>query len=307
MKSRNHLFRFFINGFIFLIIILLFDQVTGRILRHYYFTSKSGANYNTTYSMDSTKAELIILGSSRASHHYIPDLIEDSLGISCYNTGRDGNFLFFNYAVFKSILKRYNPKIVLLDVNAKDLNKDNREKSYEGLVTLLPYYDSKPELRNIIRLRSHYEQYKLLLATYAYNSSIIAIGTGNLIGYINNNAKGYLPLKGSSIMHIKPPSTQEDSGEFDVLKVNVIDSMALICNQRDIRFLIVQSPRYTIVQQRKLNQNLTATADKYQCDYWNFVNDSLFINSPGLFKDGAHLNDDGAQLFTLSVIHKLKQ
>ena len=35
--------------------------------------------------------DVLIMGSSRAHHHYVPEIISDSLGLSCYNTGKDGN------------------------------------------------------------------------------------------------------------------------------------------------------------------------------------------------------------------------
>ncbi len=307
ISKGHHLFRFIINGIIFLILILVLDQITGRVLKHYYFTSKSGENYSTTYSMDSTKAKIIVLGSSRASHHYIPELIEDSLGMSCYNTGRDGNFLLFNYAVFKSILKRYDPEIIILDINPNDLFVNNREKSYEGLATLLPYFEKKPEIRGIVKLRSNFEQFKLLLHTYPYNSSLLAIANGNLGSEMNNRNKGYLPLNGSVVLKDKPSDKPEIPGEFDILKVNVIDSMALICFKRNIRFIVVQSPRYAIFNKSRLDLMLSTLSYKNGGEYWNLVNDTTFLNSPELFNDGAHLNHNGAQLFTRLIIQKLKQ
>jgi lysophospholipase L1-like esterase len=39
----------------------------------------------------------------------------------------------------------------------------------------------------------------------------------------------------------------------------------------------------------------------------NYANDSLFIKKPEYFQDPAHLNDDGAILFSQMVQVKLKQ
>ena len=301
----NTYMRFFINGIIFLIILFAFDQVTGRILKHFYFTSQSGDNYKTTYSMDSTKSEIIILGSSRASHHYIPALIEDSLNLSCFNTGRDGNFLLFSYAIFKSILKRHNPKIIILDISSGELQSQG-ERYYEGLSTLLPYYDDKPELRKIIELKGRLEPIKMLSAIYPMNSSILAILAGNVSGYYENNTKGYLPLLGSSVLQLKPEFWQNISGTFDLNKTNAIDSMAFTCNEKNIKFVIIQSPRYAIINDSIADQYLENLGEKYSSQYWNFVNDSIFLNNPNLFKDGAHLNDEGANIFTQKIIQKLK-
>ena len=304
LKSKNKYLRFAVNAILFLLLIIVLDQIFGRTLRHYYFTSTSGDYYRTTYAMDSTKAEIIILGSSRASHHNIPQLIEDSSGMSCYNTGRDGNFLLFSYAVFNSIVKRYNPKIIILDINPSELYQAN--EAYEGLASLLPYYNNKPELQNIIKLRSKVEKYKMLSAIYPFNSNVIAIGKGNLGSYNDNKLKGYLPLHGTTLLLNKPKLLDEGENKLDINKLNAIDSMALICLQKSIRFIIVQSPRYADVNQKAENQILLDIMMKYNGFYYNLVNESMFINNPALFRDSPHLNDIGAQLFTQLIIQKIK-
>ena len=90
--------------------VLLFDVIIGTTLRHFYFTQKTGLQYRTTYSLDSTNQEIIILGPSTANHHYIPKIIEDSLRLSCYNAGRDGSGLLYNLAVQRAILCGHPPQ-----------------------------------------------------------------------------------------------------------------------------------------------------------------------------------------------------
>ena len=304
LKTKNKYLRFVANAILFLFSIVIFDQLIGRTLKHYYFTSSSGDYYRTTYAMDSTKADIIILGSSRASHHYIPKLMEDSLSMSCYNTGRDGNYLLFNYAVFKSIIKRHNPKVFILDIYPSELYQS--ENSYEGLSSLLPYYYDNPETQNIIGLRSKIEKYKMFSEVYPFNSKVIAICKGNLGSYNDNKFKGYLPLYGTTILQNKPLLNNAEDKKFDVNKINAIESMALICYQKSIRFIVVQSPRYSIVNQKEENEVLYKIMTKYNGIYYNLVNEPMFINNPGLFRDVPHLNDLGAQLFTQLIIQKIK-
>lgn len=303
LKSKNKYLRFVANAILFVFILFLFDQLFGRTLKHYYFKTTSGDYYRTTYAMDSTNAEIIILGSSRASHHYIPQIFEDSLDMSCYNTGRDGNFLLFNYAIFKSILKRYNPKLIILDINTSDLYHTDR--TYDGLASLLPYYFEKPELKNIIELKSEAEKYKMWSATYPFNSTIIAVSKGNLGSYNDNKLKGYLPLYGTTVFQNNTPMNTESNLEFDTNKLSTLDSMAFICAQKKIRFIVVQSPRYVNESQEKENFKINSILKKYETPYWNLVNDTLFNKNPNLFKDGAHLNNTGAEVFTRIIISKM--
>jgi hypothetical protein len=160
------------------IVVFVIDFSIGKTLRYYYFKETSGLHYRTTYSMEKTEAELLVLGSSRANHHYVPEIFEDELKMSFYNTGRDGSRLLYNYAVFRSILKRYTPKIIILDIGFDELYSDAEE--YARLSPLLPYYKNHPEIRDLIEKRSSFEKIKLLSNIYPFNSSLLAIAMGNL-------------------------------------------------------------------------------------------------------------------------------
>ena len=125
--------KIFLNITIVFTIVFVLDLSIGRTLRYFYFKESSGLHYRTTFSMDSTKANILIFGSSRATHHYVPEVFESSLKDSYYNTGRDGNGIFYQLAVLRSILKRYNPKVIILDYYPGSLEK-------KVMIDYLPYY-----------------------------------------------------------------------------------------------------------------------------------------------------------------------
>src|SRR5579885_1123861 len=74
---------FLIRLFSFVVMLFLLDFVIGSALRYFYFKQDSGLLYRTTYSMDSTRAEILIFGSSTANHHYVPGLFTNNLHLSC--------------------------------------------------------------------------------------------------------------------------------------------------------------------------------------------------------------------------------
>ena len=119
--KKNAYLYFTAKMILLLFIIFLLDFSIGQILRYFYFKSECGRQYRATYAIEKTTADVLIFGSSRAYHHYIPPLIENKLKQSCYNTGSPGQYLLYNYATLKAVLKRYTPKIIILDVTAGDL------------------------------------------------------------------------------------------------------------------------------------------------------------------------------------------
>lgn len=70
-----------------LLFVLLFvaDRGIGYGLKWMYFHQKGEDYFYTTKALDVQTADLVVLGSSRARNHYNPDVMEDSLHMSCYN------------------------------------------------------------------------------------------------------------------------------------------------------------------------------------------------------------------------------
>jgi len=53
-------------------------RIGGCIFKQFHSSPVAVANYRTTYVMDSTKADILVFASSRASHHYVPEIFEDT-------------------------------------------------------------------------------------------------------------------------------------------------------------------------------------------------------------------------------------
>lgn len=303
IKTKNKYKRSIENGIIFIMLIFIFDKVLGSTLRYFYFKSEYGAIYHLNYSLDSTEADIIILGSSRAHEHYVPDIIEDSLGLTCFNTGMDGNYLLNTYAVFKSIINRYTPRIILMDINLGELFIGSG--GYDELSSLLPLYKNKKEVRNVILLKGKFERLKLISEIYPFNSTFLAIVEGNIRTEDIAKLKGYLPLFGSlndtSFKH-----KQEVNKGMDINKIKALDAIADECETRGIRLIFVQSPRYEGVNQETSISVLKELAVNHNAEFWNFINNTMFLK-PEYFKDGAHMNDFGAQEFTKTIASRIKR
>ena len=296
---------FILNALLLLSIIVFADQVIGRTLRYLYFKQQSGLYYRTTYAIDSTKAKMLVFGSSRANHHYVPDIFEDSLNLSFYNTGRDGNFILFNYAVFKSVINRYTPDIVIFDINNNELCKD--ETSYERLSALLPYYRNHKEIHDVVELRSSFEKYKLLSEIYPFNSSLATIILGNLelnkTRKLDNN--GYVSLHniiGDTVLY----EIHSMAEVLDQNKINAVTEIIELCNIRNIQLVFIQSPLYAIVNNSASIDYFEILDKKNKVVFWNFSKTPELLKTPSFFQDQHHLNNDGAIWFSNLLVQKIK-
>lgn len=78
--------------------------------------SNQGDTGKTYFSLYDVESPVVVVGSSRASHHYVTKIIEDTLGVPAYNVARDGCFFSYNCCVVNSILDRYSPKMIIWEM-----------------------------------------------------------------------------------------------------------------------------------------------------------------------------------------------
>ena len=301
--TKNKYIRFIANSIVLIFLLFIFDLALGNLLRHLYFMAKSGKNYHLTYSLDSVKADIIILGSSRAYRHYVPKILEDSLALTCFNTGRDGDYMLTSFAVYKSITKRYTPQIILMEINPSEILVGT--KGYDELNALLPYYKDKKEIRRIIELRSKFERLKLLSKIYPFNSALLSIIQSIVKDEDINELKGYQPFVGN-LPFATLSYQREEIKDIDPQKINFLEELIFDCNTRHIRLIFIQSPRYTLVDQRTSLPILNKLAINYGVEFWNYVNDTMYLK-PEYFKDNPHLNYLGAEKFTKSIASRIKR
>ena len=285
--------------FIGLILLFMFDFIIGSILDHFYFTQDSGFQYRTTLAMNEVTDDILIFGSSRANHHYKPSIIEEEVSKSCYNTGRDAQFIFYQTALLRSILKRYTPKFIIYDFYGSFLNN---ESDYDRLSSLLPYYNSHKEIRSIVNLRSRFERLKNISKIYPYNSLLVNIAAGNSSmnktrfevnkGYVALNEEIEEPLKFRSF---------DRKYEIDSNKIRVFKEFLKLCKTNNISLQVIVSPVYY-----KYEHDYSLEITKEICNsehimFTDFTKDSYFLSRPDLFADQDHLNDKGATIFTKKI------
>ena len=306
-KSKKKPYTFFLFKLVVLCaIVFLLDFFAGNVLRYFYFKQDSGLQYRTTYSIDKTTADVLTFGSSRANHHYQPDIFEKRLQLSFYNVGRDGNYIFYHYAVLKGVLERYAPKMVILDFVRGEFKKN--QDDYDRLSALLPYYKGHPGMRPIIELKSPYEKLKLFSCIYPFNSSMFTIGVGNTefnkkrMGDI----KGYVPLKGIWNKPIEFDVNSSVKYELDSIKVKVYEAFIKDCINAKVKLYIICSPYYLKSNHAEYSVTLgQEIAKKYNVRFFDYSRDSMFINNSKVFADVGHLNDEGAKVFSNMLIDNL--
>jgi hypothetical protein len=283
-------------------LVFVLDLIGGKILSTIYYSQKCGIMYNTTFAIDSSKADLIILGSSKASRHYVSDLIADSTGLTVYNAGRDGTNILYANAVLLSILKRHIPKYVIVDINSFDFYKNKNID--DRLSSLLPYYDSHPEIQEIVNTRSGFEFLKLKSNIYPYNSLILNMFS-NIFKPNKHEFNGYCPLFGTINTEMND-SVNFLKEEIEILKLNSLENILKLCQSNKIKCYLTQSPRFSSFVNDKVIEKINQLTQIYSIPYISFINHQEYYNKKKLFKDVAHLNNLGAIEFSNAIVQIIK-
>lgn len=255
---------------------------------------------SATYKFVSYKepADIIVLGASRANHHYISRQIEDSLGVSAFNYGWDGRCTLYQYLCLLRGIENGALKTVILDLSEAQLSKEWVD---ERISDLYPYYWQNDTVRMLVNEVEHKNMSFLMLSSLVqYNSQYL-----NMVAPMPNE-KGYtaLPYTGKPLDlsalpkdRIKP---HEDSYYSDIA-IKYLFRMEEVCEQRDIRLIVCLSPSLSVSKGDE--EYIEILCKKYNIECWNLTH---YIDDPILFSDVNHLNDKGARLFTDYIISRLK-
>ena len=286
--------RFLYTVVIILAGIALIDFIFGLSCKYLNSHALGGDTRNHYYIATECDADVLVFGSSRALHHYVPEIISDTLRRSVYNCGLDGNGIVFLYARLLMMTNRYTPKAIIYDLSEYDFKQDDDTKY---LKCLRRFYDLDP-IPAVFERIAPLEKYKMLSNLYRYNSHFTQLLMDNLHPMQEITDCGYKPLYGT--MQYEPGANRqtEDQTTWDPIKKEFMSDFVQLCKSKGICLLFVSSPAYN------------NTGFKYSSMFQQFAasNNVIFIDHyqhPGIssnkdyFKDSSHLNDEGARAFTM--------
>jgi len=288
---------------VFILIVISCDFIIGKSLKKLYFNSSSPEIANYRYTIESASQAILIYGSSRAQSHYIPDTITKFTGLNCYNCGISGQGMGFTYIQISEMLKRHQPKLILLDLTPS-LILD--ESANERLNVLNPYYEKDTIIQNAIIAGSAFNKLKFYSYIYPYNGMILTLLKNCFISLKRDSNKGYVPLLGridTSMIKIGNFS----NSEIPERQLSYLKSIIKICHLKNATLKILISPIYAKnnVDNIILKQ-IKKLADSNDIDFFDYSSDNSYFAESNLFRDRLHLNSTGAALYSEIISKKIE-
>lgn len=294
-----------------LLIVAVADRTIGRWLERMFYKQTHGDDQTTIYTLEKANEDILVFGSSRASHHYVATDIEGGCKRSCFNCGRDNMSLTYINAVLPIIYARTSPKVVIIDILPTELEASpGNAESFQRIATvLLPFLHRYPALASTIELAGHAEYLKAKAsAIYPYNSLVASIVQNAYTRMGHGTVNGYEALYGTidSARYLTP--TWKDFNTHnnppDDILTEQLQHVIDLTKQHNTRLITIISPFYFKFDfsQSKSLIKIKELLSKNQCELYDFSVDSHFLKKPLLFNDDVHLNDSGAHIFTSSII-----
>ena len=286
---------------IFFAAVVAIDVCFGLTMDYMSRHAKSGDTKASNALLYENEYDVLIMGSSRAHHHYDDKLLSDSLGLKVYNAGVDGNGIILADGLYRILSQRYAPKLVIYDVEpAFDINiyaDDDNDRRY--LSGLKPYF-GEDEIKDIFSSYGWQEKVKNYSGLYRYNTDFFNV-LKNFVSSSPVPEYGYIPTDGAMTEDKKPVS--KGQSEIDSLKIQYIKTFISDVKASGAQLLLVASPKYG-VPDSKVYDVVKAICAENDLPFLDYYTDERFQKLE-YFKEPMHLNGVGAKVFTEMIIHDI--
>lgn len=291
LSTSNFKFRFAVNITLIFILVILGDRIIFYSVNYLFFKIRPNQRASKVLNAVNYKTDILILGSSRAVHHYDSRIIEEQTGYRTFNVGQDASTAIIDFAKLKIFLENYKPKMIIYDITAMTF----LEKS---LMHLYPLY-SFATVKNIIDQQNFHNKILFsLFKSYRFNSIYLSLLQSCLKP--DREFKGFIPLGGDlqkePAMDSTPATIPIGSQEM----LHYFKEILSICRSNRIPLYLFNSPR--------LNSGalgLPPEVVKFDPDIY-YIDVNIFdypeFQKKKYFRDRTHLNSIGAAAYSKMVV-----
>ena len=296
--------RKFLYSILFLfVLVIIGDCALGHWLRQAYEHTNYDEIGRLNYISDSVTADIVVLGSSRALHHYVPSIITDSTGLSCYNCGFENEGIVFHYVLLRQLQQRYHPKLIIYeltyDYDIQFLGWRPASLKHIHTMSQLACRDS------ILNSVDRWERLSMLSHIYPYNSVVFPMAASRHptiydSAFVDN---GYIP----QFKQMQPDPSwkfhpQKWDDKIDTLKVGYFKKLI---TENAKQLLVVVSPRYKSPE-HNIFGIVEQLCQEHGVPFVCMISDSVMSQDISLWEDDGHLNHVGAEAFTRQLVPHIK-
>ena len=288
--------RFLLSVLVFFAAVTVTDLCVGLAGDYLRTHAKGGKTKALDDLVSKDTHDVLILGSSRALHHYDTPFLSDTLGLDVYNAGQKGHGIIFADGILEMALKHGKPRLVLVDIEpAFDIYvspEDNADKRY---ISLLKSYYRDPDVANILKDVSREEWLKAHSGMFRYNTCFLTMLADYLVKK-ETPRDGYVPLHG--VMTTEPPVPDSPQKTLDSLKIKYLRRVISLSRSAGVPLVFAASPKYASQDDFTPLKEL---CKEENIPFWDYHDCQQIVLHQEFFQEAVHLNADGARAYSRLV------
>ena len=281
-------------------ILIAFDWWYGHICRYLLSYPKGGDVKLNQYVCDSTRADMLIFGSSKAQNQYDPEILKDTLQISVFNCGSHGMGVIFHYGRWKIISQRYIPKVLVYEV-LPIVDMMIRDDNSIFINPLRPYYGKVEGIDSIFWKIDSTERYKMLAQTYKYHSLFDYISCYRITDWHKNG----FSRPGNSELNPEIVKYNTIVYQLDSIKWHFMERFVREVSSQT-QLIMAVSPMYSFHDDFGGLTKLKELCKECSVPILDHFCDPDFVDNPKLYIDMAHLNRAGSEKWSRLIASELK-
>ena len=294
---------------VFSVLALIVDQASYFFLKYLHsqnYYGQTGGKVN--YVLNGIpNVNTLVMGSSKAYHNVNTGKIKNS-----FNIGHDGSRIGMNMAILELMeIKGKLPKNILLHTDPGLYFKSDSQDFYNGsdINIIATYYNESQLIKKIITDNDgKWLAYKLF-KSFAFNGKVFSL-VKNYIQtkiYSKGNYDGFGPLIYNKIEQEKfiksiqsqPITVGSNKCYSDTLSTSLLTRFIMKCKKNDINLICFNAPEY--LGNIYCNESLMNLFIEHNIEFYDYSDISLdhaIFKDTKYWKDNAHLNREGADIFT---------
>jgi hypothetical protein len=295
-----------IKSVCFLVLLVGLDRLVYGGLRYAFLKTESGERGGIVNRLRRARADVVVLGSSRAWRHFDTPYMQKMLGVSVFNGGCDGQQLPYACGVADLLVHDGPPKLLVLSLDPSSL--DGRAEANERVTVLAPFMDESPVISELICRQSRFQPIKYLSRSVRYNGKPLAIVRN--LKWPDHDENGFRPLD----KRFDPQAASQDfnvvkrgrteQSEVDPYLVNLLRSTIRSARAAGAEVVLTCGPYWRpdghVPPQHKEGYaavRSVAAGEKVECIMLT-LDDCPDFADPALWADASHLNRAGARAFS---------
>ena len=258
-----------------------------------YLHSRNRGKVEKVFNSKAKKYDVVILGSSRANNHFVPELFEKK-GLKTFNYGMSGAHLFEASLLLKLMAERhYKIKTVILEA---DLGLCNEKESDAIAAKFLPFIHQSEIIKaHFSKLENFNDLY--YIPFYRYIDFDALIGFREMYNTATGKPTNILDHLGYHPLGHKPGNMKNDIRALKPIRNKYYEEITQICKANHYNLITVMTPMCSNVK----GMDYFEKANKIYPEIHNLEN---VVQGDHYFSSCGHLNDTGARIFTKIVIER---